>query len=157
MWRRLLDRAGQRPGLPLTDDPDVYLTIGGIRVEREQILKGAHIFRVLIRDTQADVRIVSRAAAPDELGVARDPRVLGVALGRVTVRQGTRFRMIEADDERLVDGFHAYESLDFLRWTNGDAKLPASLFDGFSGSVEVILGIAATTHYVADDACARAA
>ena len=34
------------------------------------------------------VRIVSRGGAPQELGVARDPRVLGVALWRITLRQG---------------------------------------------------------------------
>ena len=27
VWRQLLDRAGARPGLPLTDDPDVHLVV----------------------------------------------------------------------------------------------------------------------------------
>ena len=29
VWRRLLDRAGPRPGLPLTDDPDLHLLVNG--------------------------------------------------------------------------------------------------------------------------------
>ena len=33
VWQRLLDRAGPRPGLPLTDDPDLHLLVDGKRVE----------------------------------------------------------------------------------------------------------------------------
>ena len=33
VWRRLLDRAGPRPGVPLTDDPDLHLLVDGQRVD----------------------------------------------------------------------------------------------------------------------------
>jgi hypothetical protein len=47
--------------------------------------------------------------------------------------------------------------MDDLRWTDGNAGLPGQLFNGFSGSVELILWMAATTRYLADDLYARAA
>ena len=92
IWRRLLDRAGPRPGVPLTDDPDLHLLVDGDRVEAASRL-GAHIFHLPSRPSL--VRIVSRAGIPSELGLARDPRLLGIAVQRIALRQGTRFRVIE--------------------------------------------------------------
>ena len=46
----------------------------------------------------APVRIASRIASPQELGFARDPRCLGVALRRIVVAQGTRVRVLEVED-----------------------------------------------------------
>ena len=66
-----------------------------------------HIFT--LTGCPREVRIVSRSAAPDELGVARDPRVLGIALRQIVLRQGTRFHTIKAADTRLAEGFHAVE------------------------------------------------
>ena len=60
-------------------------------------------------------------ATSTDLGLARDPRSLGVALRRVTVRQGTRFVVLKADDARFADGFHSHEPTAALRWTNGYA------------------------------------
>ncbi len=82
--------------------------------------------------------------------MARDPRVLGVALHRVVLRQGTRFRIIEAADEGLGDGFHAFEPGGTLRWTDGDADLPAALLAGFDGAAELVLHVAATAQYPLD-------
>ena len=33
VWQRLLARSGPRPGLPLTDDPDLHLVVDGVRVD----------------------------------------------------------------------------------------------------------------------------
>ena len=160
VWRRLLQRAGPRPGLTLTEDPDLHLLVDGDRLAAASRL-GAHIFRLPPRPVSArpvSVRIVSRAGAPAELGLARDPRVLGVALQRIALRQGTRFRVMEAADALLEDGFHAFEPDNGLRWTNGDAGLPAALFDGFDGPMELVLHVGCTTQYVLfGEAEARAA
>jgi hypothetical protein len=94
------------------------------------------------------VHIVSRAAAPQELGLARDPRRLGVAVRRIMVRQGTKFRVAEAADPLLLEGFHAYEADNGFRWTDGEAALPQALFAGFTGAVEVVLTVVGTTHYL---------
>jgi len=96
------------------------------------------------------VRIASRAAAPQELGVARDPRLLGVALRWIILRQGARLRLIEAADASLVEGFHDYEGENLFRWTDGDALLPAALFDGVQGGFELELHVACRTRYGAD-------
>jgi hypothetical protein len=44
------------------------------------------------------VVIASRDAAPGELGLARDPRPLGVALRHIAVRRGTQFDVLKAND-----------------------------------------------------------
>ena len=53
----------------------------------ERWLPDAFVFALPTRPDE--VRIASRAAVPQELGVARDPRSLRVALRRVVVQQGT--------------------------------------------------------------------
>jgi hypothetical protein len=145
VWRRLLDRAGRRPGLPLTEDPDLHLVIDGNRVNTTARYGTAHIFPVPCE--RASVRIVSRGAVLAELGLARDPRMLGVAVRRIAVRDGTRFRVMESGDALLADGFHAFEPSNGLRWTDGYAAVPQALFDGFDGPSELVLHVGGTTHY----------
>ncbi|WP_158929384.1 Hint domain-containing protein [Acidisphaera sp. S103] len=145
IWRRLLDRSGARTGVTLTDDPDLHLLVDGRRLDATLRADGAHVFS--LPDTRAAVRIVSQAGAPQELGFARDPRCLGIALRRVMLRQGARVRTIDAHDPRLTDGFHAFEADNNLRWTDGDAGLPAALLEGFDGAVELVLHLGGTTRY----------
>jgi hypothetical protein len=148
IWRRLLDRAGPRPGLPRTDDPDLHLLVDSQRLDVAEQSGEACVFH--LPAVPSSLRIASRAAAPAELGTARDPRVLGVALRRIEVRTDTQVRMIEVRDRHLTDGFHAFESDNGFRWTDGDAVIPADLYAGLTGPVEVTLRIGGTTHYVAD-------
>jgi hypothetical protein len=155
IWLRLLERAGPRPKLALTDDADLHLSVDGHRVDAMQSFGSAHVFR--LRVLSSELRIVSRAAAPVELGLARDPRVLGVALQRLMIRQSTRFRVIDPDDTRLSDGFHPFEAACGVRWTSGEAVLPAGLFDGFSGPLELVLHLGGATRYPADGWARRAA
>ncbi len=107
IWRRLLDRAGGGTLRPLTDDPDLHLLVGGARLDPVQHSEGICVFR--LRRTPSMASICSLAASPQELGLARDPRRLGVALRRLVVRRGSRFTTIEASDPALMDGFHAFE------------------------------------------------
>ncbi|MBS0560208.1 MAG: Hint domain-containing protein [Proteobacteria bacterium] len=155
VWRRLLDRSGPRPGLPLTDDPDLHLLADGARIDPVRRTAEAAVF--VLRSAASDLRIVSRAAAPQELGLARDPRVLGVALRRIEARRGRHLRMIGAADARLSVGFHGYEPADDLRWTDGDAALPADLLAGLGGPVEITLVLAGRTAYIDDGAAVRIA
>ncbi len=145
VWRRLLDRAGPRPGLVLTEDPDLHLLVDGERREPVARHGAACIFSLQGRPN--NVRIASRAGSPAELGVARDPRVLGVAVRRIVLRQGTRFRVMEANEPLLVEGFHGFEPEGCCRWTNGDAAVPQQLFDGFDGPAELVLHLGGTTQY----------
>jgi T5SS/PEP-CTERM-associated repeat protein len=145
VWRRLLDRAGARPSVPLTDDPDLCLVVDGVRVDAVQT---GDVLVFGVCGGASEVRVVSRAAAPQEIGVASDPRCLGVAVRRVVVRQGTRFRVVRGEDPVLAAGFHAFEPATGLRWTDGDAVLPVGLFDGFAGACEVVVHLGGVATYV---------
>jgi Hint domain len=149
VWRRLLDRAGPRHLPPMTDDPDLHLVVDGQRVDvaEQQGLVG--IFR--LPGCPKRVAVASRRAVPAELGLARDPRSLGVALRHIAVRRGAKFEVVKASDPRLAEGFHDYEATTNLRWTNGYAALPAELFARFQGAgVEIALTLAGTTRYLDD-------
>jgi hypothetical protein len=131
--------------VPLTDDADVYLLIDGKRCDAIE----RHDDRVSFRLPAApcNVRLRSRAGVPQELGLARDPRPLGVAVRRILLAQPEQPRVIEADDVRLSDGFHAYEVTDQIRWTNGDAALPAELFAGVIDTCTLTVQLGGSTQY----------
>ena len=154
-WRRLLDRAGPRPGLPLTEDPDLHLLVDGQRLDAVSHHGERYVFA--LPHAPGQVRIASRSAAPAELGLARDPRVLGVALHQIMLRQRAGTRLIEAADRSLAEGFHGYEPDNLFRWTDGDALLPAALFDSVQGWFELELHIACRAHYMADAAAVAVA
>jgi hypothetical protein len=156
VWRRLLDRAGPRALPPMTDDPDLHLIVDGARVEAAERQGSVYVFR--LPPSPKSVVIASREAVPAEFGIARDPRSLGVALRRVAVRQGAKFMLFDASDERLAKGFHAYEADGHLRWTDGYAELPAEICSRFGKGAEVVLYLGGTTQYPDDRArVARAA
>jgi autotransporter passenger strand-loop-strand repeat protein len=148
VWRRLLDRAGPRKTLPLTVDPDLHLIVDGQRLDATHSDGGIHVFS--LHDRPEAVRIVSRSVVPQELGLARDARCLGVALRRIMVRQGARSRVLQADDARLAVGFHPYETDNGFTWTDGDAALPADLLTAFAGPMEIVLFVASTAQYIDD-------
>ncbi len=128
IWRRLLDRVGQRKGPPLTDDPDPYLLADGTRLDPIERNAERCVFR--LSGKPHTVRLRSRSAIPQELGVVRDARCLGVAVRRIVLAQARRQQAIEAASTSLMDGWHSFEPGDGIRWTDGDAALPASLFSG---------------------------
>jgi hypothetical protein len=145
VWRSLLQRSGLRLNLLTTGEPDLHLLVDGQRRDGRSVGNGVHKFR--LPKTPISVRVASRAGAQDELGRARDPRLLGVALRQVMLWQGRHLKVMEADDPLWSDGFHAFESDNGFRWTDGDAALPAALFAGFDGSVELVLHVGCTTQY----------
>ncbi len=129
----------------MSDEPDLHLLVDGVRVDAGSRHGSANLFA--LAGPPASVRVVSWSAVPAEPGVARDYRELGVGLRRVALRQGTRFRVIEATDAMLTGAFHAFEPGAGVRWTDGDATLPAGLFDGFDGSMDLVLHIGCTARY----------
>jgi hypothetical protein len=130
---------------PLTDDPDLHLRVDGHRIDPVRTCGTEYMFRMPACST--DIRIVSRDTIPAKLGVARDPRAPGVAIRRIAITQGARLVIIDADNERLTKGFHGYESADDLRWTKGNATLPADVLACFTGEPEVILTLVGSTRY----------
>jgi len=146
VWRRLLDRAGPRPGVPLTDDADLHLVVDGERCNAVSISGACAVFRLSTAPTS--VRIGSRSGAPQEFGLSRDPRHLGVALRRIVVTQDGRTRVLGAHDDRLVEGFYDFEPDNDLRWTDGYAAVPDELFAGLTGPLECTLNLGGTTFYL---------
>jgi Hint domain len=129
-----------------TRDPGLHLMVDGERVDAAS--RHGEVVAFRLKRRPQSVRIVSRSAAPDQLGPECDSRELGVALRRIMLARGRRLALIEAQDARLADGFHGFEEGGGIRWTNGDAALPAELFDGFDGPVQVELTVAGAMQYV---------
>ncbi|MEA2737570.1 MAG: hypothetical protein QOH05_877, partial [Acetobacteraceae bacterium] len=148
VWQRLLKRTGTRPNFPVTDDPNLHLIVNGETVNATRRRDGSHVFA--LKHRPETVSIVSRDAVPAELGLARDFRSLGVAVKQIIVRQSARERTLQADDERLTDGFHPFEPHNGFRWTNGAATVPSALFADFEGPTELVMAVAGTTQYVDD-------
>jgi hypothetical protein len=156
VWSRLMDRSGPRPSLAMSADPDLHVVADNQRIDGRSMGNGVFVFR--LPRPPASARVVSRAGAPDQLGLARDPRLLGVALRRITLWQGRHVKVIEADDSSLCEGFHAFEADNSFRWTNGDAVLPATLFEAVDGVCELQVDVGSTMQYpVLEDRAAIAA
>ncbi|WP_158932809.1 Hint domain-containing protein [Acidisphaera sp. S103] len=155
VWRRLLDRCGQLVVGPLTEEPDLHLLVDGHRLNPTRVSGQAYLFT--LRTLPGSVRIVSRAAVPQVLGFARDPRCLGVALRRVSVGWGAELLVTEADDPRFNEGFHDFEPENWCRWTCGDAALPAALLEGWPGPLQITLTLGGVTRYPVGVCGSRAA
>jgi hypothetical protein len=100
--QRPLDRAGPRPDMPLTDEPDLHLLADGRRVDGSRRPNGYWVFD--LPRCPSELRVLSRSGSPAELGLARDPRVLGVAVRQIRLWQGRWLRLLDAADESLVEG-----------------------------------------------------
>ena len=144
-WQRLLDRAGSRPGIPLTHEPDLHLLVDGWRTGPVWRRDLHYVFQLATRPLE--IRIVSRSGRPQELGLSRDPRPIGVAVRRISVAQGAQSRVIDAEAGLLSEGFHAFEPQDNVRWTDGDACLPASLLEGLNAPIQLIIDLGCATQY----------
>jgi hypothetical protein len=129
----------------LTDDADLHLLIDGQRINGTVHADGVYEFR--LSQTPRHAQIVSRAGVPKALGLTRDPRLLGVALRRIVVWRGRRLRVLDADSPALIEGFHGFEAEHGFRWTDGNAALPTSLFEGLSGTCTIELAVACTARY----------
>ncbi|MBS0640561.1 MAG: Hint domain-containing protein, partial [Proteobacteria bacterium] len=145
VWRRILDRAGPRPGWPLTQDPDLHLMVDGQRLDGLALSPQHYVFT--LPAGASHLRIVSRSAAPQQLGLNRDPRELGAAIARIVIAQDGHQRTIDACDPRLAEGFYGFEPEIGVRWTGGDALLPAALWRGFGAGAELQIWLNGRTFY----------
>jgi hypothetical protein len=150
-----LDRAGPRNLPPFTGDPDLHLLVDGRRIDAMEHYEETYAFR--LPASPRTVRIRSRAAVPQELGTARDARLLGVALRRIVLAERRRHRIIDANFVGLVEGFHALEPEDGIRWTDGDATLPTELFAETDGPCMLMVHLGGATQYLELGKSARAA
>ncbi len=145
LWQQLLNRAGRYDDGLLTNDPDVHLLLDGRRIDA--IERGNNTYAFRLPAQRRHVRICSHSVIPQEFGLARDPRRLGVAVRQIVFAQPRRQRVIGADAASLIDGFHGFEPDNGLRWTNGDAAIPAELFAHMTGPGMLVLHLAASQRY----------
>ena len=155
IWLRLMDRSGPRRHLLLTDDPDLHLVVDGKRLDPIERGPDRYAFRLAKRPH--NVRIVSRSAVPQELGIARDARSLGVAVKQMVLAQARRQRTLGADAACLTDGYHDFEPAHGIRWTDGDAGVPPVLFQGMDRAAMLILHLGGATQYLDEGTATRAA
>ena len=99
IWARLLDQAGPRKPVPMTDDPDLHLVVDGIRLGASETAGDSLVF--FIPGTPSVVEIASRDVVPVELGIARDSRALGVAVRKIELHRGWNYTSVTAADPRL--------------------------------------------------------
>jgi hypothetical protein len=155
IWRQLLDRAGPRPGLPLTKEPDLHLVVDGERLDPTDRRHDVCVFSLPARPQS--VRIRSRSASPQELGLARDPRLLGVAIRALELRRSGWRLSVPADDDRLTDGFHTFEAAGGIRWTDGDGGMPSALLDRALLPTMLLVRLGGWTRYLLEDERSQAA
>ncbi|GJD53650.1 hypothetical protein OPKNFCMD_6427 [Methylobacterium crusticola] len=120
-------------GWTITADPDLRAVADGVVIR--PVMEGATARFALPAGTRA-VRLVSRTFAPAGLDPATgDSRRLGVPLRGLSI-EGEVARSLAADDPRLSAGFSFAQggAGDTWRWTDGDAQLPADLWEGVAGA-----------------------
>jgi hypothetical protein len=119
--------------------------VDGVRTDPVRRVGDTVEFKLLRPAEQ--VRLVSRTGVPAELGTARDPRRLGVAVKQIAAWRGARVRVMNLSDPARLDGFHAFEAPLSIRWTDGDVALPADLFDGFGGAFDLAVRLGGAARY----------
>jgi glycosyltransferase involved in cell wall biosynthesis len=114
-------------GSDLVEDPDVTLI-----VDRRVVYPAAKDGRTYWFEMPAApgrIRLRSRHVVPIAQGIGQDARRLGVPVRRIICRHGSSELICRAEAAHLCDGFH--HPGDGLRWTDGNADLPARLFAFF--------------------------
>jgi hypothetical protein len=64
------------------------------------------------------------------------------------VLKGPRARVLDLEAKAPLEGFHAFEAGEGIRWTDGDALLPGHLFDGLDGGFDLELRLGGRTQYI---------
>lgn len=152
IWHKLAARAEAlgygSPRMETTGDPDLHILAGTRRIR--PLFKDATRYVFALPAGIAGARLVSRAAAPLQLGgYSPDTRQLGVAVRRITIRDGASALELPADHPQLGRGWYTPERNGTVmwRWTDGDAVLPLPAAET-PRILEVQLAMA--TRYVAE-------
>jgi hypothetical protein len=145
VWQRLADRAAaQSPRWPspaVTRDPALCIDMAGTVLRPIYDKDGLLIF--VLRRGSAEVRLLSRAAAPTDLQPwLDDRRYLGVDVRRITVRDSTDLVDVPLDGPALDEGWWDVEQSGTVmhRWTDGAALLHLPQIRGVAALLELRIG-----------------
>jgi hypothetical protein len=124
-----------------------YLLVDGTRVAPDAVENARIRFRLKL--PAHEIRLISGAASPAELGGSSDDRRLGVLLRGMRwsrhARQNAEAIDVPVDSPAFIDGYHAVEIHEPgggpVRWTTGDAALPPGLFPPWEGETELQLSL----------------
>ncbi|HEX4261609.1 MAG TPA: Hint domain-containing protein [Acetobacteraceae bacterium] len=147
VWRRLWRHAGPHRSLPLTADPDLHLLADGQRIDAQAIESDLSFASFVLRRLPRELRIVSRSAVPALIGRNADQRRLGVALRRIVIAGRDGVRDLGLDFLPPGHGWHTPEPAEGLRWTDGDALMPAAALSGISAPLTVALHLGVGGRY----------
>jgi hypothetical protein len=135
IWHRIADRAvelGYGAGTGVTtSDPELRLAVSGRTVPAAGVDGRRHVFA--FRGDVTDVRLLSRAAPPTTCRPwLDDRRPLGVAIGRIVLRNAGNVVEIPLDHPALGQGWWQVEHHGgrIVRWTDGEALLPLPRLTG---------------------------
>jgi hypothetical protein len=126
---------------------DVHLVADGQRID--PVING-WLAEFHVPASVVELWLASEWGAPNLISSSGDGRRLGLCLSKLVVEDGiAESRCLLADDNRLTDGFHYVED-GCRRWTNGYARLPSSLWEGYSGSLRLTFEFAgpAVPHWI---------
>ena len=101
--------------------------------------------RFVVPASAQELWLVSQTSVPKHIGLNEDERTLGVCLAGLSIDDGLDpRRAIALDDPRLGLGFHGVEAEAdrCIRWMNGRALLPKSLWAGCRGAFFLRLDLA---------------
>jgi hypothetical protein len=133
--RQRLSARAAKLGWRRASGVDPRLVVDGQRVDPD--IDG-DLARFLFPASAKDVRLVSDTFSPAWTGESPDGRELGVRVKGLHISDGLRVhRETPLDHPALDQGFHKVEREGeaILRWTDGDARLPAELWDDCKGQV----------------------
>ncbi|HLU15317.1 MAG TPA: Hint domain-containing protein [Burkholderiaceae bacterium] len=130
--KRLLKRAEALTKSVRVSNPDLRIEVNGqeVRAEPEGQSEGVLRFTLPAVTKDSDIRILSRSAVVRETTAhaRRDLRKVGVGLVRLTIVDDAGRRDIDLLDPQLA-GLHNPQDVHgvLMRWTNGEAVIPATL------------------------------
>ncbi len=135
--------------MTMTPDPKLHLLADGTRIDASGALPDVRTFEILA--PVPSLRLRSRASRPTVLGIGDDNRRLGFAVTALAVWDAKTRREIGPALLSGEDGFHEVEPAGWC-WTDGDAALPASLFEGLRGRIVIEVRGFSLPQYLDDQA-----
>jgi len=149
--RELFKRAQALTGVSRTADAKLQVQINGITIDAATACTKAGVYQFeLPAELQSDIRILSNSVVVRDTSLRsrRDTRVIGVGLADITlIVDGTRHSIgITTESLAGLNDVQDVYGTD-MRWTTGEAVIPATLVPSSESSVTLELNVLRTHMY----------